>query len=110
MRRFYFTKEEKQYHINTLEFYACVSTVDNFYLQKLGKNADFYVDNSSALSWLQNAEIPSSVTRDRVFLAEQLQRLKGALLKYDSVEFHRVPTKEFFVIEYALFFVILQFL
>ena len=96
MRRIYFTNEEKEYHINTLEFFACVSIVDNFYLQKLGKNADFYVDNSTALSWLQNADIPTSVTRDRTFLETQLQRLKNALLKYESVEFHRVPTKVVF--------------
>ena len=93
MRRLYFTESERSLHINTLEYYTAVEILSSSYLQKLSKRVDLFIDNQTALSWLENQKVPSSVTRDSNFLESTTKKLIQSLALYESVSFHRVASK-----------------
>ena len=93
MKQIIFEPSMCSLHINSKELYAAIKMLESSYLQQLYSDLEVKVDSKVALKWLETKQIPDSVSKDRDFLDDLMQRYKRLLPLYGSLRFSYIASK-----------------
>ena len=88
-----FDETQKDWHINTKEFFMTVEALCSANLRSLSQRLLCRIDNKVALRWLEAGDVSDSVIRDREIVLAQMARFKEVLPKFEAIEFAYVPSR-----------------